>query len=133
MIDRAHAIVAAVVCLCIPAASRLLGSGQLGWTMFSRTEAYRLVISGVGPGNAKRPIAPTQLAATARGPVSRYLIGADTWRTIPAGPILRRHLPEVGMLACRTGQYTTIEMELLMRANLDAPVESTKAHVDCPG
>lgn len=130
---RGHAALAVLACVVVPAASRLAGSGKLGWTMFSRTESYRLAITGMKASGARGPVAPTSLAAAAaRGPVARYLAGADRWRTIEAGSLLRDHLPELAALACRTGPFVAIDIELSVRADLDAPVETSRGHADCP-
>jgi hypothetical protein len=115
----------------IPAASRLSGEGRLAWTMFSKTESYRISITGTRASGDAQAIAPTALAVLADAPVSVYLAGADHTRAGVAGTRLVPHLAELAALACRLGPYASVAMDLERRLSLDAPVITTRARVRC--
>src|SRR3954470_11583382 len=95
---RVHLVVGVIAILLLPLVSWLDGSGQLAWTMFSRTGQYRLRLAAGG-----MPINPTELAAAATpGPTSIALSGADHFRHHDVvRATLRRHLEDIARLACR--------------------------------
>ena len=125
---RAHLAVGVVVVLLIPLASWLDGSGQLAWTMFSRTGEYRLELTANG-----KPVNPTEVAAfAAPGPTSSALAGADHFRHHDvARATLRRHLSDVAHLACKLRPGTTINARLYERMRTDATTETTEVTVQC--
>lgn len=112
----------------VPAASWLDGSGQLAWTMFSRTGQYRLVLAADGV-----VLNPTELAARAApGPTSTALAGADHWKHHDVlRATLRRHLADVVRLACRVRPARAIKGRLEERIRSDAPVRTTTVTVRC--
>jgi hypothetical protein len=120
-----------LVAVVIPAASRLSGSGKLAWTMFSKTETYRIAITGTRASGETQAIAPTALAALADGPASVYLAGADHTRAGAAGALLGPHLAGLAALACRLGPYASVAMDLERRPSLDAPITTTRTWVSC--
>jgi hypothetical protein len=128
---RLHVFAGLLVAVIIPAASRLAGSGRLAWTMYSKTQPYRLRLAGTTVQGAVKQIPATSVAALARGHAGVYLAGAEQWRPIAAGPLLRDHLTEIASLACRLEPFVTIQIELLVRPNLDAPAQSTIERVTC--
>jgi hypothetical protein len=128
---RTHALAALLFAVVIPAASRLSGEGRLAWTMFSKTETYRIVITGTRASGETQAIAPTALAVLADAPVSVYLAGADHTRAGVAGARIEPHLAELAALACRLGAYASVAMDLERRPSLDAPVTITRARVRC--
>jgi hypothetical protein len=112
----------------IPALSWLDGSGQLAWTMFSRTGHYRLVLTADG-----KPVNPTELAAAAApGPTSMALAGADhfrhqdVWRAT-----LHRHLDEVAHLVCRLRPGARVVARLDERIRTTAAIETSEVTVQC--
>lgn len=113
----------------LPALSWLDGSGQLAWTMFSRTGHYRLALTADG-----RPVNPTQVAAAAApGPTSAALSGADhfrhqdVWRAT-----LHRHLRDVAQLVCRLHPGARVVARLDERIRTTSPIETTEVTVACP-
>ena len=112
----------------LPIASWLDGSGQLAWTMFSRTGQYRLQIAADG-----EPINPTELAAAAApGPTSIALSGADHFRHHDvARATLRRHLDDVARLACRLRGGVEVTVTLEERVHTDDPVRATTVTIAC--
>ncbi len=129
---RGHLVVGVLVCVISPAVSWLDGSGQLAWTMFSRTGHYRLDLRAVGPDGRRRPIAPTSLARLAGPDGARVLAGADRMRHHDvARATLRRHLSDVARLACRVADAPRVEATLEERADLDAPIRRRTVGVRC--
>ena len=127
--QRLHLAVGVIAIVLIPALSWLDGSGQLAWTMFSRTGQYRLVLTADG-----KPVNPSELAAAAApGPTSRALSGADhfrhhdVWRAT-----LHRHLDDVAQLVCRLRPRAGVVVARLdeRRHTTDA-IESTEVTITC--
>jgi hypothetical protein len=127
---RAYAILAALVCVVIPGASWLDGSGGLAWTMFSGSRSYRLEIAAVAADGSRRALAPTELARYAGVEEAPYFVSADTWRMMPSRGLFLR-LAEVGRLACRLRPTPEVEITLFTRRTLDAPVASHVERVRC--
>lgn len=126
---RLHLLIGVLVVGLLPVASWLDGSGQLAWTMFSRTGQSRLVLRADG-----MPVNPTELAAAAApGRTSAALGGIDHFRhhdVIRA--TLRRHLDDIARLTCRLRpSATTIEARLEERMRTTAPVRTTDVVVQC--
>lgn len=126
----AHALVAVLACVALPAASWGDGSGFLAWTMFSGSRSYRLEITAIAPDGARRALAPTALTRFVGIEERPALAAADTWRMMPYRG-LRLRLAEVAALACRLGPAAEIEVNLLTRRTLDAPPESRVARARC--
>lgn len=125
---RVHVAVGILVVLLLPLASWLDGSGQLAWTMFSRTGRYRLELISDG-----KPLNPTEVAAfAAPGPTSSALAGADHFRHHDvARATLRRHLTDIASLACKLRPGTTITARLHERVRTDAPIRTTEVMMPC--
>ena len=121
-------MVGVIVVLLLPAASWLDGSGQLAWTMFSRTGRYRLELVSDGT-----PLNPTEVAAfAAPGPTSSALAGADHFKHHDvARATLRRHLTDVVSLACKLRPGTTMTARLHERARSEAPIRTTEVTMQC--
>src|SRR5262245_9996157 len=77
-----HAIVATLVCVVLPAASWLDGSGFLAWTMYSGSGCYRLEIAAVAADGSRSAVAPSDLVRFTGRDEAPYLLGADNWRMI---------------------------------------------------
>ncbi len=112
----------------LPLASWLDGSGQLGWTMFSRTGQYRLEITA---GAAQ--VNPTELAAAAApGPTSLALAGADHFRHHDVmRATLHRHLDDVAHLVCRLRPGTRVRVRLEERVRTDEEIRTSEVTVQC--
>ena len=127
-VSRSHLAVGLVVIVLLPLASWLDGSGQLAWTMFSRTGRYRLELVADGA-----PLNPTEVAALASpGPTSQALAGADhLLHHDVRRATLHRHLADVAALACRARPGATITARLHERVKSEAPDETTEVTVRC--
>jgi len=124
---------AVVVAVLLPLTSRLFGNGSLAFTMFSRSETYRLhVVTADAAGTARR-VAPTALAAAVGGTPGDILAGTEQWRHGPFAVLLADHLGEVARFACQLGPGTArADVTLERRQTLDAPVEAVAASARCP-
>jgi hypothetical protein len=120
--------VGVIVVVLLPLASWLDGSGQLAWTMFSRTGQYRLELTADG-----KPLNPSELAAAAApGPTSSALAGADHFKHHDvARATLRRHLANIASLACKRKPGTTVTARLQERVRTDAAIETTEVTLQC--
>ena len=126
--SRLHVVVGVLAIVVLPALSWLDGSGQLAWTMFSRTGQYRLALTADG-----KQVNPSELAAAAApGPTAIALSGSDHFRHHDAmRATLARHLVDVARLACRLRPATTIVARLEERVRTTAPIEATEVTVRC--
>jgi hypothetical protein len=129
-VNRWQAAVAALVCLIVPGASWLNGSGFLAWTMFSGSRSYRLEIAALSADGSRYALAPSALGRYVGIEEAPYLIASDTWRMMPCRGLYYR-LTEVGRLACRLRPAEEVEITLLTRRTLDAPAESRIERVRC--
>jgi len=127
-LTRTHLVATIVVALVLPVVSWLDGSGQLAWTMFSRTGQFRLVIVADGT-----QVNPTEIAAAAMpGPTATALAGSDqlkhhdVWRATA-----RRHLADIGLLACRLHSSEQIVVRLEERIRRSEPVRTSEVAVRC--
>jgi hypothetical protein len=126
--QRLHLVVGVIAIVLLPALSWLDGSGQLAWTMFSRTGQYRLALTADGA-----QVNPSELAAAAApGPTSIALAGADhfrhhdVWRAT-----LHRHLGDVAQLVCRLRPGTRVTARLDERAHTTSEIQTTEVTIQC--
>jgi hypothetical protein len=132
-IPRLRLVLAVVVAVLVPSASRVFGNGSLAFTMFSRSETYRLRVTTTDARGTARRVAPTAVAAAIGGTPGDILAGTEQWRHGPFGSLLADHLGEVARFACRLGaESARAEVVLERRQTLDAPVELVTASARCP-
>jgi len=127
-----HLIVAVVVCVLLPAFSYARGEGGFSWTMFSRSDSFRLSVTAVDRAEQVHLLHPVELGDGVEPALRIYLRGADRFRSWPVGPTFAARLPALAGLGCRNGRYTSVEVTLEQRANMDAPVKVTRARAICP-
>jgi hypothetical protein len=123
-LTRTQLVAAMLLGVVVPAASWLDGSGgALAWTMFSKSETYRLqvnVTDGAGEGHI---INPTELGKLASVDLATFLSGSESWRHGPVGAGLEHSLGGLAELACRLpGGSRAVRVRLETRRDLDAPV-----------
>ena len=130
---RIHAAVALLLGLILPAYSWINGSGWLAWTMFAKSETYRVTVRVLDVGGVTHGINPTDLARFMSGDAATFLSGADQFRHAPVGAALRRNLAGLAAVGCRTvpdSRHCWVSLET--RANLDASVVRSRADAFCP-
>jgi hypothetical protein len=127
-----HLIAAVIVCVLLPAFSYARGEGGFAWTMFSRSDSFRLSVTTVDRAGQLHLLHPVELADGVEPALRIYLRGADRFRTWPVGPTFAARLPELARLGCRSGRYASVEVTLEQRATLDAPIKVTRARAGCP-
>lgn len=127
-------VAAGLLCVALPAASWLDGSGgSMAWTMFSKSETYRLELSVVDRFGSARVVNPTALAPMASVDLATFLSGSETWRHGPVVRGLERSIGGLARLACHLpGEPKQVRLRLETRQDLDAPVHVTHAVRSCP-
>jgi hypothetical protein len=129
---RLHAVVALLFGVVMPASSWLDGSGWLAWTMFSKSQTYRLTVRVIDLGGARHLVNPTALSRFADNDAAIYLSGAEHFRQAPISRAFAANLPSLGRLACRTVSGSTrATITLETRKNLDAAVQTDSVTVSC--
>jgi hypothetical protein len=129
---KQHWGVALFVAVLVPAYSWHDGTGWLAWTMFSKSQTYRLSIVVTDQDGQRHVVNPTELARFTTPDTAPYLTGTERFRHAPVGLTLRDSLPALGGLACACVPHparTSIAIEV--RRTLDSPVERTNADVLC--
>lgn len=129
---KQHWGVALVVAVLVPAYSWHDGTGWLAWTMFSKSQTYRLSVVVTDQDGERHVVNPTELAKFTSPDTVPYLTGSERFRHAPVGITLRDSLPALGDLACSAvprGALASIAIEI--RRTLDSPVERTSVDVPC--
>jgi hypothetical protein len=126
--QRFHIAVGVIVIVLLPLGSWLDGSGQLAWTMFSRTGQYRLAITADG-----HAVNPTELAAAAApSRTANALAGADHFRHHDVvRATMRRHLDDVARLTCRLRPGASVTVRLDEKLHTTSDVRSSQVTVQC--
>jgi hypothetical protein len=127
-----HLAVAVIVCVLLPAFSYARGEGGFAWTMFSRSDSFRLSVTTVDRVGQVHLLHPVELGDGVEPALRTYLRGADRFRSWPVGPTFAARLPALARLGCHSGRYVSVEVTLEQRATLDAPIRVTRAHAACP-
>jgi hypothetical protein len=122
----------AIVALVVPAASWLDGTGDLAWTMFSKSASYRLrVVAELEDGRYER-VSSRRIGLAAGIDARRYLDRADHFTYAPVAPTLRSRLTEIARLGCALSPAARhVEALLEERPTLDSPIETHVASVPC--
>jgi hypothetical protein len=127
-----HALALLLVALGLPGGSLLFGSGELAWTMFAKSETYRLGLTGLAHDGRPSHIDPRALSPLVSGTLRYFLPAPEQWRHEPMGVTFRTGLPQLARLACQLGPYARIEASFEERAHLDSAPRVTRADVRCP-
>jgi hypothetical protein len=127
-----HLAAGLLACVILPAYSYVAGTGGLAWTMFSRSASFRLGVVAVDRDGRQHLLHPSELARHVEPSLRADLQGAESFRTWPVGPTFRARLPALARLGCENAAYTSIELTLEERADLDAPPRVTRARASCP-
>jgi hypothetical protein len=127
-----HLVAAVSACVLLPAFSYARGEGGFAWTMFSRSDSFRLSVTAVDRAGQVHLLHPIELADGVEPALRMYLAGADRFRTWPVGPTFAARLPALARLGCRNRRYASVELTLEQRATLDGPVRVTRARATCP-
>jgi hypothetical protein len=131
-VSKVHVLVAFVMAIATPAWSWRDGSGWLAWTMFSKSQTYRLSVNVSDDSGVVHVLNPSELARFTSGDVAVYLSGAERFRHAPVGSAFRRNLPALAALACRCSPHAArAAVRLEFRRTLDAPLETAANEVSC--
>ena len=66
-----------------------MGNGVFAWTMFSKSETYRMHMSGWTADGAARAVDPRAIAPHVSPSIGYFLPAPDTWRHDPVGLLHR--------------------------------------------
>jgi hypothetical protein len=132
VMPKIHAVAAGLACVVVPGASWIDGSGSLAWTMYSKSETYRMRVVARQTDGSIRRLSPTELAVRSRGSLGTYLAGAETWRHAPVGSALARNLGGLAELACSAApDAVSVELTLERHETVDAPVQTNRVWKRC--
>jgi len=129
--EKLHLAAALFACVLLPAYARARGQDGLAWTMFSKSDSFRLAVAATDRVGHVHLLHPAELSDHAEPALRNYLRGADRFRAWPMGPTFKARLPELATLGCASGRYASVELTLEQRADLDAPLRTTRARVTC--
>jgi hypothetical protein len=128
---KLHLALAVLVAVVLPAGSLLAGNGVFAWTMFSKSETYRMAVSGRTDAGEIRTFDPRALAPYVDGNLRYFLPAPDTWRHEPVGLTFRTGLGKIAALACRLAPLRSTEVRFEQRLDLDAAPSVSVARADC--
>ena len=128
---KLHVALALAVAVVLPGGSLLLGNGVFAWTMFSKSETYRMSVIGWTDDGAARTFNPRSLAPYVNQSLAYFLPAPEVWRHDPVGLTFRTGLGNIAALACRLGPLRATEVTLDERANLDAAPKRSVARAVC--
>jgi hypothetical protein len=128
---RIHAIAAVLVALVLPGGSLLAGGGVFAWTMFSKSETYRLTVIGTTEDGATRAFDPRSLAPHVSASLAFFLPPPGRFRHDPVGLTFRTGLDQIADLACKLDSLRSTEIKLEERSDLDAVPKVTVARARC--
>jgi hypothetical protein len=130
-IELIHLAAGIVTCVVLPGYSHFAGAGGLAWTMFARSDSFRLTVVATDRAGHAHLLHPSELGHDAEPELRAHLLGAESFHTQPVGPTFRARLPALARLGCQIGTYSTVEVTLEERRDLDAAPEVTHARATC--
>jgi len=128
---KLHIALAVAVAVLLPGGSLLFGNGVFAWTMFSKSDTYRMSITGWTDEGEVRSFDPRALQPFVNPSLAYFLPAAGVWRHDPVGLTFRTGLGNIAALACRLGSMRAAEVTLEERANLDAEPKRSVARARC--
>jgi hypothetical protein len=128
---KLHVAVAVLAGVVLPGGSLLAGEGVFAWTMFSKSETYRMTVVGTTLEGARRSFDPRDLVPHVNGTLAYFLPSGDRYRHDPVGLTFRTGLGKLAELACKMAPLRSIEITLEERKDLDAMPRVTVAHAEC--
>jgi hypothetical protein len=129
--NKIHGALGALVCIVMPAASWLDGSGRLSYTMFADMHWYRVEAFAYDAEGHAREISPTQIANATSGTSALFFAGADQFHFAPVSRMARAHLPAVAKLVCTLVSEPRVTVSLLERETIDGPITRMTAIATC--
>jgi hypothetical protein len=110
------------VCVLLPLGSWVVdGRGELAYTMYARTLAYRLDVTAVDAAGARSPVDLGAVATQVSSPAAPFVGGAAGFRTVATIDALRDHLTDVARAACKAAPAEAIEITLYERRGEGEP------------
>jgi hypothetical protein len=111
-----------------------LGGGNASYTMYARSEWFRLDIIGRDSAGARHAIAPSALARRAPKSAVPFFSGADHFRRTYGVSALEARIDDVARLACDVDERrpANVDVTLFVRQGDDGPVRQKSATAACP-
>jgi hypothetical protein len=129
---RLHWGLGALVCVILPGASWLDGSGRLAYSMFADVCWYRVDIVARDDRGAPFAISPTEIGRLASPGAALWLGGADQFHVSPRSRNGRAQLGAIARFACTVrGDAATITITLSERDRPDGAITTTVAEARC--
>lgn len=128
---KLHIALALAVAVVLPGGSLLLGNGVFAWTMFSKSDTYRMKLVGWTGDGVARVFDPRALAPHVNPTLAYFLPAPGVWRHDPVGLTFRTGLGNIAALACQLGPVRATEVTLEERADLDAEPKRSVARAVC--
>jgi hypothetical protein len=129
---RFHLALGVLVCVVLPGASYVDGSGRLAYGMFRATHEYALDVVAVLPDGQTRAVSPTELAVAAGGSAGLFFAGLDHFRRSAVTDMPRRHLDDIARLACRVAAAREVTVTLKERDDPASPITGVTKRIACP-
>lgn len=129
-ISRLHVGVFATLCVIVPAASWIDGSGRLAFSMFADVQQFRLELRARDE-RGERPLSPTRLANAAGGTAGLFLVGSESWRYGPKLRTARAMLGDFAAFACAQETASAVTITLFERDDETSPVRTFSASREC--
>lgn len=127
-----HIGVGLFVAIVLPGSSWRDGNGTFAWTMFSKSETFRIGVLVTTASGETQYVPPAALAPWASPWVGYYLQASRDWLHSPVGITFRTSLPDIASLGCHMSGVTEVLVTLQERSDLDAPIRATEARWTCP-
>ena len=130
---RLHAGFAAFVCVILPGASYLDGSGRLAYTMFTEVDEYRVEIVVTTTTGSEVFVAPTSLAPYAGSSAGVFLGGAERFKPGPVHRTPRQMLAPIATLACAhsAAPAKRARVTMIRRDDARSPEQRFEAERSC--
>lgn len=127
---RRHVAIA-VAFAALPAFSKLVGGG-LDFTMYASTVEFRLQLLGSDADGRPRVVPPSSLAFALPPSARGFVAGADHFRRSGGVLSLRRHLGDLGQLACHEQPALTRVTVTLFERSADHRDGTKESSVEVP-
>lgn len=129
---RLHYVLGALVCVVLPGASWLDGSGRLAYSMFADVCWYRVEIVAHDQHGAPFAISPTEIGRVASPGAALWLGGADRFHPAVRSRSARAQLNALAEFACSVRRDAIdVTVTLSERDAPDAPTTTFTGRATC--
>jgi hypothetical protein len=130
-----HAGVGVFVCMLLPGASYIDGSGRLAYTMFAEVDEYKVEITITTTAGNDVAVPATSLAPYAGSSAGVFLAGAERFKPGPVHRTPREMLGSIAALACAhpntVDRAARARVVLVQRNDARSPEQRFEAERQC--